>query len=187
MEFSISNPTLAEQHRIVAKIEELFSELDKGIEMLQTARQQLKVYRQAVLKWAFEGRLTNPELADGEVPLGWNKYSIRETCHNIKVGIVIKPSVFYAKSGKGVPVFRSANVREFRVNDSDWVYFSEKETIKITEQKFLKAMYCWCAQVILASCVVPKKFDGCNAIDVLIANQQKLFCQIIYVLLIIRP
>ncbi len=46
-----------EQHRIVAKIEELFSELDKGIESLKTARAQLKVYRQALLKHAFEGKL----------------------------------------------------------------------------------------------------------------------------------
>ncbi|HPQ08770.1 MAG TPA: restriction endonuclease subunit S [Bacteroidia bacterium] len=51
-------PPLAEQHRIVAKIEELFSSLDKGIESLKTAQQQLKIYRQAVLKWAFEGKLT---------------------------------------------------------------------------------------------------------------------------------
>lgn len=46
-------PPLAEQRRIVAKIDALFSELDKGVEMLQTIRQQLKIYRQAVLKWAF--------------------------------------------------------------------------------------------------------------------------------------
>ena len=51
-------PPLAEQHRIVAKIEELFSELDKGVENLKTARAQLKVYRQALLKHAFEGKLT---------------------------------------------------------------------------------------------------------------------------------
>ena len=47
-----------EQNRIVSKIEELFSELDKGIESLKTAREQLKVYRQALLKHAFEGKLT---------------------------------------------------------------------------------------------------------------------------------
>ena len=47
-----------EQQRIVAKIEELFSELDKGIEYLKTAQEQLKVYRQSVLKYAFEGKLT---------------------------------------------------------------------------------------------------------------------------------
>jgi type I restriction enzyme S subunit len=51
-------PPLSEQHRIVEKIETLFSELDKGIEQLKTAQQQLKVYRQSVLKWAFEGKLS---------------------------------------------------------------------------------------------------------------------------------
>ena len=51
-------PPVAEQKRIVTKIEELFSELDKGVESLKTARAQLNVYRQAVLKHAFEGRLT---------------------------------------------------------------------------------------------------------------------------------
>ena len=47
-----------EQLRIVAKIEELFSELDNGVESLKKAREQLKTYRQAVLKYAFEGKLT---------------------------------------------------------------------------------------------------------------------------------
>ena len=51
-------PPYQEQRRIVAKIEKLFSELDKGVESLKTAREQLKVYRQAVLKHAFEGKLT---------------------------------------------------------------------------------------------------------------------------------
>lgn len=51
-------PPLVEQRAIVAKIEELFSELDNGIDQLQTIKQQLKQYRQAVLKSAFEGKLT---------------------------------------------------------------------------------------------------------------------------------
>ena len=49
---------LPEQRAIVAKIEELFSDLDKGIADLKKAQDQLKVYRQAVLKKAFEN-LTN--------------------------------------------------------------------------------------------------------------------------------
>ena len=51
-------PPRLTQQAIVSKIEELFSELDKGIENLRTAQQQLKTYRQSVLKWAFEGKLT---------------------------------------------------------------------------------------------------------------------------------
>ena len=49
---------LPEQRAIVTKIEELFSDLDKGIADLKKAQAQLAVYRQAVLKKAFEGELT---------------------------------------------------------------------------------------------------------------------------------
>ena len=52
-------PPIEMQQRIVFRIEELFSELDKGVETLQTIKQQLAVYRQAVLKEAFEGKLTS--------------------------------------------------------------------------------------------------------------------------------
>ncbi len=51
-------PPLEEQHRIVAQIEELFSELDNGVETLKKTKQQLALYRQAVLKQAFDIRNT---------------------------------------------------------------------------------------------------------------------------------
>lgn len=51
-------PPLPTQRAIVSKIEELFSSLDSGIADLKKAQEQLKVYRQAVLKKAFEGELT---------------------------------------------------------------------------------------------------------------------------------
>ncbi|SFD43822.1 type I restriction enzyme, S subunit [Thiohalospira halophila DSM 15071] len=51
-------PPLGEQKRIVAKIEELFSELDDSVANLETARARLQTYRQSLLKNAFEGRLT---------------------------------------------------------------------------------------------------------------------------------
>jgi len=49
---------IGEQQRIVAKIEELLSELDNGITNLIAAKEQLRVYRQALLKHAFEGKLS---------------------------------------------------------------------------------------------------------------------------------
>jgi type I restriction enzyme, S subunit len=75
---SLLIPSLPEQHRIVAKIEELFSELDKGIESLKTAQQQLKTYRQSVLKWAFEGRFTNIDVKEGKLPEGWKWVKIED-------------------------------------------------------------------------------------------------------------
>ncbi len=51
-------PPLSEQCAIIAKIEQLFSELDKGIASFKSAQKKLDIYRQAVLKKAFEGELT---------------------------------------------------------------------------------------------------------------------------------
>ncbi|MEM9078777.1 MAG: restriction endonuclease subunit S [Bacteroidota bacterium] len=170
-------PPLPEQRAIVAKIEELFSDLDKGIADLKKAQEQLKVYRQAVLKKAFEGELTNPLLKHGTIPMGWKKTIIKDVCENIKVGIVIKPKQYYSKDGKGIHAFRSANVKEFRVNDSNWVYFTEKGNNQNPRTK-LKT-----GDVLIVrsgypgtSCVVPPRFEGANAIDILIAtpNYSKL-------------
>jgi type I restriction enzyme S subunit len=62
-------PPLPEQRRIVAKIEELFSKLDAGVEALKKVKAELKRYRQAVLKYAFEGKLTEEwrEAHNGEL------------------------------------------------------------------------------------------------------------------------
>ena len=60
---------LPEQRAIVAKIEELLSELDKGEEDLKKAQEQLKIYRQAVLKKAFEG--------------DWDKVKLGSVCEKV--------------------------------------------------------------------------------------------------------
>jgi type I restriction enzyme, S subunit len=66
---------LPEQHRIVEKIEELFSDLDAGVACLEHAKRNLKRYRASVLKSAVEGRLTeegrkeHPQAEAGEILL----------------------------------------------------------------------------------------------------------------------
>lgn len=62
---------LNEQNRIVDKLDELLSELEKGKEQLQTSLEQLKVYRQSILKHAFEGKLTNKNVKESKLPNGW--------------------------------------------------------------------------------------------------------------------
>ena len=56
--FEIPLPPLAEQHRIVAKLEVLFTQLDAAVDNLKKAHTQLQRYRQSLLKAAFEGELT---------------------------------------------------------------------------------------------------------------------------------
>jgi type I restriction enzyme S subunit len=53
-------PPRNEQTRIVAKLEELLSDLDAGIAELKTAQKKLQQYRQSVLNAAVEGALTAP-------------------------------------------------------------------------------------------------------------------------------
>ena len=61
-------PPLPEQHRIVAKLEELFTKLDVSVAELKKAKAQIKRYRQSVLKYAFEGKLTEQwRIANGEL------------------------------------------------------------------------------------------------------------------------
>jgi len=79
-------PPLEEQHRIVAKIEELLSNMDKGIERLKAAQQQLKIYRQSVLKWAFDGRINSSNIENREIPKEWEWRRISELLHSVTSG-----------------------------------------------------------------------------------------------------
>ena len=102
-------PPLNEQFRIVTHIEELFSELDKAVDTLKTTKEQLEVYRQAVLKEIFDSVSTT-------------SVHIKDVCLDIKVGIVIKPTQYYI-SENGVPAFRNANVRRGYIrNGNDHIY-----------------------------------------------------------------
>lgn len=152
-------PPLPEQERIVSRIEELFSQLDAGVETLKKTKAQLAVYRQAVLKEAFESVIPESDTCN-----------VEDVCKDIKVGIVIKPAQYYTSADVGVRAFRSANVREFAVNDSDWVYLTKagheanlRSEIHTGDVLVVRSGYPGTA------CVVPPTYNGCNAIDILIA------------------
>jgi len=114
------------QNSIVSKIEELFSELDKGIENLKLAQQQLKVYRQSVLKWAFEGRLTNENVKEGELPEGWKLETLGTYITDISAGKSIRCDE------------RPPKTNEFgivKVSAVSWGLFDESESKTCLSQK----------------------------------------------------
>ncbi len=74
---TVKIPPLPIQHAIVKKIEALFSSLDSGIADLKKAKEQLKIYRQAVLKKAFEGELTKEWRGENNKRI-WEKSKIDE-------------------------------------------------------------------------------------------------------------
>lgn len=156
-------PPIPEQERIVSKIEELFSKLDASVAELQAAKEKLKVYRQAVLKEAFDSIQANSD-----------NVTIKSVCETIKVGIVIKPTQYYVTQG-GVLAFRNANVRRNYIEDKDWAMISQEG-----HQKNLKSQVHEDDVLIARSgvnlgmaAVVPEKYDGYNAIDVVIAVPKK--------------
>lgn len=82
-------PSLDEQSKIVSRIEELLSQLDTGVGTLNKTKAQLAVYRQAVLKEAFEGELTKQYRRNNNLQ-EWQNVSIMQLIekekHAIKAG-----------------------------------------------------------------------------------------------------
>jgi len=73
-DLNIAISPLPEQAQVISMIEQLFSDLDNAIENLQKAKDQLKVYRQSVLKYAFEGKLTEEWRKNNDEPISaWKR------------------------------------------------------------------------------------------------------------------
>jgi type I restriction enzyme S subunit len=124
-------PPLNEQKRIVAKIEELFSELNAGEESLRRARRQLGTYRQSLLKQAFEGKLTAPwreenshllESSDvtpvgplERLPPQWRSINLKSVIENPTYGTAKKCTYEIA----GVGVLRIPNVVNGAIDSTD--------------------------------------------------------------------
>jgi len=89
IEFSL--PNLEIQNRIVARIEELFSKLDKAVDTLKTTKEQLAVYRQAVLKDAFsdfekKDSIRNLTTVVTSGSRGWAKYYSENGALFVRIG-----------------------------------------------------------------------------------------------------
>jgi type I restriction enzyme S subunit len=105
------------------------------------------------------------------VPEGWDLVEAKDVCERISVGIVVKPKDYYVPVGEGTKAFRSANVREGYVEDSNWVYISDeghlknkKSTLRTGDVLVVRTGYPGTA------CVVPEAYDGTNCIDIIFAR-----------------
>jgi len=102
----------------VSKIEVLLSELENGKQQLQIAQQQLKVYRQSLLKWAFEGKLTNKDVKEGELPEGWKWVKLGEVCNKIQDGSHFSPQIQFDEPGENR--FKYITAKNIRNNYMDF-------------------------------------------------------------------
>lgn len=151
----IEIPTVLKQKETVSRIEELFSSLDNAIETLNKIKMQLEVYRQAVLKKAFEGNYTIEWRKCNEVSADFffhvlelkrrekgnkSKYDLLEKIDLphipeewkwVCIGdIAVKPeygtSKKSLKEGK-IPVLRMGNMKDGSIDWSDLAYSNDEE------------------------------------------------------------
>ncbi len=117
-QFSVPLPPLNEQKRIVEKIEALFARLDAGVEALKKTKAQLKRYRQAVLKFAMEGKLTEKWRKKNKITEKWEWTKLSTCSELITKGESPKWQGFnYVE--KGVLFIRSENVLWGRLDTSE--------------------------------------------------------------------
>ena len=124
--FNIYLPPIEKQKLIVAKIEELFSKLDKGVEELNKIKEQLKIYRQAVLKEAFDGK---------------SSFGNFETCEisNLVDDIKIGPfgTMLHKEDyiNNGVPVINPQHIKAGAIVNSPNISVSRKKALELSSYK----------------------------------------------------
>ena len=117
-------PSLSEQEKIVARIEELFSQLDSGVETLKKIKQQLAVYRQAVLKEAFN--FENSEIIEFE-----------HICDDIKIGpfgTMLHKSDYIQN---GIPVVNPQHIKNLEIKESSNVTVSKQKADELSNYKLM--------------------------------------------------
>lgn len=98
-QISIPVPEIEEQERIVTRIEELFSQLDAGVDTLRKVQEQLSIYRQAVLKEAFSKCTEKKSIRDMSSIVtsgsrGWAKYYSDSGAKFIRIGNLTRNKIF---------------------------------------------------------------------------------------------
>lgn len=148
-EVEIPIPPLAEQQRIVTKIESLFSKIDKAKELIEEAREGFENRKAAILAKAFKGELTekwreeNPSIRSSEsmwnidneveghyeavaIPKTWCQRKLKDICERVSVGHVGPTTQYYCSSTDGIPFLRSQNVKPGRVILDDVMHITKE-------------------------------------------------------------
>lgn len=92
-EFPITVPSLAQQQRIVDRIESLFAKLDEAKQKAQDVLDSFETRKAAILYKAFTGELTAQWRKEHGVGMeSWENVSVSEICHSLKYGTAKKSS-----------------------------------------------------------------------------------------------
>ena len=117
---------LAEQQRIVDRIENLFSKLDEAKEKAQTVVDSFETRKAAILHKAFTGELTAKWREEHGVGMeSWEKKSVGELCISLKYGTAKK-----SDASGNVVVLRMGNLQQGEIDWSDLAYSNDPDDIE---------------------------------------------------------
>ena len=149
----------------IERQKEISNTLDK-IDLLIILRKQQLAKLDELVKARFVEKF-------GSYPENENAYPVVNVSDiaDAGVGVVIKPAQYYVTEECGIKAFRSLNIGEMYIKDSDWVYFStEGNESNKKSQLHENDLLIVRSGAPGTSCVVTKEFEGCNAVDVIIAH-----------------
>jgi type I restriction enzyme, S subunit len=171
-QFSITDFDKREQGKIATLLWSVQDLLVASESALESAE---KVKRAATRELFTRGLRGEPrkDTEIGLIPESWDVRQCEDASEDITVGVVVKPASYYVM--RGVPAFRSLNIKEDRIDDSDLVYFSDHDSNTILAKSKLRT-----GDVLVVrtgypgtSCVVPEKFAGANCIDLVIVRPRQ--------------
>ena len=117
---------LAEQRRIVDRIESLFAKLDEAKEKAQAVVDSFETRKAAILHKAFTGELTAKWREEHNVGMeSWGKKSVDELCVSLKYGTAKK-----SDASGNVVVLRMGNLQQGEIDWSDLAYSNDPDDIE---------------------------------------------------------
>jgi type I restriction enzyme S subunit len=170
-----------------AKIAEILSTVDRAIEQTEALiakQQRIKTgLMQDLLTRGIDehGNLRTEQTHKfkdsplSRIPVEWEVQPCAVLCLEIIVGIVIRPAQYYRPDG--VPVLRSANVRENRITTEDIVFMSERDNEALSKSRLAKGdMVTVRTGYPGTTAVIPSELDGSNCVDIVISrpNREKV-------------
>ena len=158
-------PPLPEQKKIAA----ILSSVDEAIQATQAVIEQTRRVKEGLLQDLLTrgiGHTRFKETEIGEIPESWDAVACASLSRQISVGIVVKPTQYYAD--EGVKCWRSANVGPGFVRDSRWVHIRPDANEQLSKSRLNQG------DIVVVrtghpgtACVVPPSLDQTNCVDVL--------------------
>lgn len=120
-------PPLAEQQRIVDRIESLFAQLDQAKALIQEALDSFEIRKAAILHQAFTGELTKKWREEHGVGMAsWEEVNLGDVVDGFKYGSSEKSDYDY----EGVPVLRIPNIlNDGMIDHADLKYLADNSQI----------------------------------------------------------